>query len=124
MIENILKQVLTAYKEGRIPPVPSHKCVWKNKHPPFRANEMSMYVVSIDQNWNESSYSSQRPIQDGVPQDSLLGPTLSTLILMKFRQLKKILKERVISIYGDDTNNCVRSGSIDTADVQLTQRAF
>jgi hypothetical protein len=66
-----------------------------------------------------NSYSSLRPIQAGVSQDSLLGPTLLINDIPSVKNDSNI----AISIYADDTNISVRSGSINIA-VRKMNAAF
>jgi hypothetical protein len=61
-----------------------------------------------------SSYSSRRSITAGVPQGSLLGPTLFTVYINDIPSIEND-PNVAISIYADDTNISVRSGRLDIA---------
>jgi retron-type reverse transcriptase len=63
---------------------------------------------------HKNSYSSLRPIQAGVPQGSLLGPTLFNININDIRSVQND-SNVAISVYADDTNISVRSGSVDIA---------
>jgi hypothetical protein len=70
-------------------------------------------------NWSFSalrrnSYSSLRPIQAGVPQGSLLGPTLFNIYVNDIPSVENI-SNIAISFCADDTNISVQSGTIDRA---------
>jgi hypothetical protein len=64
------------------------------------------------------SYSSLRPIQAGVSQGSLLEPTLFNIYI---NDIPSIANDSnvAISVYADDTNISVRSGSVDIAVTNL-----
>jgi hypothetical protein len=61
-----------------------------------------------------NSYSELHPIQAGVPQGSLLGPTLFNLFINDI-PLIATDSNLAVSIYADDTRISVRSGSVDLA---------
>jgi hypothetical protein len=61
-----------------------------------------------------NSYSNLRPIQAGVPQGSLLGPTLFNVYINDIPSVQNDANV-AISVYADDTNISVRSGSIGIA---------
>jgi hypothetical protein len=63
---------------------------------------------------DRKSYSSLRPIQAGVPQSSLLGPTLLNIYINGNPAVEDD-SNIAISAYADDTNISVRSGSIGIA---------
>jgi hypothetical protein len=64
-------------------------------------------------------YSSLRPIQAGVPQGSLLGPTLFNIYINDIPSAQND-PNVAISVYADGTNISVRSGSTDIAVRKLT----
>jgi hypothetical protein len=59
-----------------------------------------------------NSYSSLRPIQAGVPQCSFLGPTFFNIYINDIPSVEND-SNVTISVYADDTNISVRSGSVD-----------
>jgi hypothetical protein len=61
-----------------------------------------------------NSHSSLRRIQAGVPQGSLLGPTLFNLYINDIPSIEND-SNVALSIYADDTNISVRSGTMDIA---------
>jgi hypothetical protein len=63
---------------------------------------------------HKNSYSTLRPSQAGVPQGSLLGATLFNIFINDIPSVEKD-SNVAISVYADDTNIYVRSGSIDIA---------
>ena len=63
---------------------------------------------------HKNYYSNLRPIQAGVPQGSLLGPTLFNIYINDIPSIEND-SNIAISVYADDTNISVRSGSIDIA---------
>jgi hypothetical protein len=67
-----------------------------------------------------NSYSSQRPIQAGVPQGSLLGHTLFNICI---NDIPSVVNDTnvAISVYAEGTNISVRSGSIDVAVGKLNE---
>jgi hypothetical protein len=58
---------------------------------------------------HKNSYSSLRPIQAGVPQGSLLGPTLFNIYMNGITSVEND-SNVAISVYADDMNISVRSG--------------
>jgi hypothetical protein len=65
-----------------------------------------------------SPLSSRRPIRAGVPQGSLLGPTLFNIYINDIPPIEND-PNVAISIYADDTNISVRSGKLDIAAAKL-----
>jgi hypothetical protein len=63
---------------------------------------------------HRSSYSSPRPIKAEVPQCSLFGPTLFNIYINDIPSVQND-SNIAISVYADDINISVRSGSIDIA---------
>jgi hypothetical protein len=63
---------------------------------------------------HKNSYSNLRPIHAGVPQGSLLGPTLFIVFINDISSIEND-SNIASSVYADDTNISVRSGSIDIA---------
>jgi hypothetical protein len=61
---------------------------------------------------HRNSYSSLCPIQTGLPQGILLGPTLFNIYINEISSVENE-SNAGISVYADDTNISVRSGSID-----------
>jgi hypothetical protein len=61
-----------------------------------------------------NSSSELHPIQAGVPQGSLLGPTLFNLFINDIPSISTD-SNLAVSIYADDTSISVRSGSVDLA---------
>jgi hypothetical protein len=59
-------------------------------------------------------HSSLRPIQAGVPQGSLVGPTLINIYINDIPSVE-VDSNIAISFCADDTNVSVRSGSVDMA---------
>jgi retron-type reverse transcriptase len=87
------------------------------------ATEIPHHFVHIIHNYlqnrffcvmHKNSYSSLRPIQAGVPQTSLLGPTLFNMYINDIPTVENH-SNIAMSVYADDTNISVRSGSIDIA---------
>jgi hypothetical protein len=63
---------------------------------------------------HKNSYTSLRPVQEGVPQGSLLGPTLFSVYINDIPSVEND-SNVAISVYADDTTISVRSGSVDIA---------
>jgi hypothetical protein len=64
---------------------------------------------------HSNSYSSLRPIQAGVSEDSLLGPTLLNIYNNDGTPSVENCSDIAILAYANDTNISVRSGSVDIA---------
>jgi hypothetical protein len=62
----------------------------------------------------KNSYSSLRPIQAGVPQGNLFGPTLFCIYINNIPSVENN-SNVAISVYAVDTNISVRSGNVDIA---------